>query len=416
MRILILSMNYAPELVGVGKFSGEMATWLAARGHEVRAVCAPPYYPAWRVGEGYSAWRYRRERLGGVEVRRCPLWVPSRPTGWRRLLHLAGFAAAAAPALLAQALWRPEVVVVTEPPLACAPLALLCAGLSGAAAWLHVQDLEIEAAFGLGLLPAGLLRRAALGLEGWLLGRFERVSTISEAMRAHLSARGVAAARLVPFPNWVDTQAVRPLTGASPLRSALGIPPGAVVALYSGSMGEKQGLEVVIQAAGLLLGHPGLLFVLCGQGAARERLEARACGLPNVRFLPLQPAERLGDLLGLADLHLLPQRAGAADLVMPSKLAAMLASGRPVVATAAAGTELERAVAPCGLVVPPGEPARLAEALAGLAGRPQERARLGRVARRLAEERWSKEIVLAEFERRLIECAGHVAGQEKLCP
>ncbi len=74
MRILILTLNYLPELTGIGKYNGEMADWLAARGHKVRVVAAPPYYPQWRVSQGYSSWRYRRESLGGVDVWRCPLW------------------------------------------------------------------------------------------------------------------------------------------------------------------------------------------------------------------------------------------------------------------------------------------------------------------------------------------------------
>ena len=72
--------------------------------------------------------------------------------------------------------------------------------------------------------------------------------------------------------------------------------------------------------------------------------------LPNVRFLDLQPNDRLNDLLGLADIHLLPQRSGAADLVMPSKLTGMLASGRAILATASPETQLSYALEGCGSV------------------------------------------------------------------
>src|SRR5674476_962973 len=61
MRILIHGITFSPELTGIGKYSGEMAEWLAAHGHEVRVVTAPPYYPQWRVAEGYSGARYKRE-------------------------------------------------------------------------------------------------------------------------------------------------------------------------------------------------------------------------------------------------------------------------------------------------------------------------------------------------------------------
>ncbi len=120
MKILMYCLNYAPELTGIGKYTCEQAEWLAARGHEVRVVTAPPYYPAWRVGEGYRAWQYSRERRRWVEVYRAPLWVPRKPTGVTRLLHLASFAVSSLPSLMAQLRWRPDALFVVEPPLMCA--------------------------------------------------------------------------------------------------------------------------------------------------------------------------------------------------------------------------------------------------------------------------------------------------------
>ena len=123
MKILLYGINFAPELTGIGKYTGEMAAWLAAQGHQVRVVTAPPYYPDWAVGAGYSARTWRRERWQGVDVWRCPLWVPPRPGGAKRLVHLASFALSSLPVMLRQLLWRPEVVWVVEPPLFCAPTA-----------------------------------------------------------------------------------------------------------------------------------------------------------------------------------------------------------------------------------------------------------------------------------------------------
>ena len=79
MRVLILGLNYAPELIGVGRYTTDFALWLAERGHQVRVITAPPYYPEWQVRPGYPAWRYCRERVDGIDVLRCPTWVPARP-------------------------------------------------------------------------------------------------------------------------------------------------------------------------------------------------------------------------------------------------------------------------------------------------------------------------------------------------
>jgi len=130
-------------------------------------------------------------------------------------------------------------------------------------------------------------------------------------------------------------------------------------------------------------------------------LEQLVSKLPNVTFLPLQPFERLNDLLNAADIHLLPQRAGAADLVMPSKLTGMLSSGRPVIATADAGTQVARVVEGRGLVVPAEDEVALHEAVSLLVEDEILRKRLGRAARAYAVEHLGKEEVLLQFERDL---------------
>lgn len=401
MKILIYGINYAPELAGIGKYSGEMAEWLAGRGSDVRVVTAPPYYPQWRVSEGYSAWRYRRELLKGVDVWRCPLWVPKRPSGVTRILHLASFAVSSFPLVLAQFLWRPDVVVVVEPPLFCAPGAIVASRLFGGRAWLHVQDFEVDAAFELGILRSRRMQGAVSAVERWLLRRFDRISTISERMLAGLEGKGVTNGRRVFFPNWVDTDRIYPVAGQNPYRHELRIGPKEVVALYSGNMGQKQGLESLIEAAGILAGRRPVRFVLSGQGAAYERLRREARGLPNVLWMPLQPEERLNELLNLADIHLLPQRADAADLVMPSKLTGIMASGRPVIATAREGTEVWSVVTGRGVTVPPGDPHAFAAAIGELAEDPARREHLGAEARRYAVNDLGKERILAGFEAEL---------------
>ena len=122
---------------------------------------------------------------------------------------------------------------------------------------------------------------------------------------------------------------------------------------------------------------------------------------PNVTLLPLQPFARLNDLLNAADIHLLPQRAGAADLVMPSKLTGMLSSGRPVVATADAGTQVAHVVEGCGLVVPAEDALALNAAVQRLIDDESLRRQLGEAARVYAVENLGKEQVLEEFERNL---------------
>jgi colanic acid biosynthesis glycosyl transferase WcaI len=446
MRILIHGLNFAPELVGCGKTTGEMADWLAAQGHEVRVVTAPPFNPEWRVAPGFSPWRYSREdsvrhsqprkafrelvatdsrsglrrsseasgqladlpdstcetTTGRLTVLRCPLWVPRQPSAAKRILHLVSFALASFPVMLRQIRWQPEVVLVMEPTLFCVPAALLTGRLCGAKRWLHVLDFEVDAGFELGLLKSRSLRRALGWAEKKSMSSFDRVSTISEKMLAKLVQKGVAPSACLFFPNWVDTDAIFPLEKPSRFRTELDISPNDTVALYAGTMARKQGLEVLAEAACQLGGRANLRFVFCGDGPGKSMLARLTSHLPYVQWIPLQPFARLNDLLNLADIHLLPQKADAADLVMPSKLTGMLASGRPVVATSPPGTQLAQAVEGRGLVVAPGNARAFARAIEQLAEDSGLREKLGRNARQYALSVLEKESVLSRLDRELL--------------
>ncbi len=404
MRILIYGLNYAPELTGIGKYTGEMSSWLAARGHDVHVVTAPPYYPAWKIREDYRGKLYRTEKVPGEPVvYRTPLYVPAKPTGVKRMVHLFSFMLGSLPVMLCEIFWQPQIVFTVEPTFFGAPLALLVAQTSGAASWLHVQDFEVDAAFDLGLLPAeGLVHDFALGLEEFFTQAFTRVSSISQKMVERALVKGVPVARTILFPNWVDVNAIhpQPRDAANSFRRELGLE-DKIILLYSGNMGAKQGLELLAPLARTFEDDPRVHFLFCGDGAFRPQLETLVAHLPNVTLLPLQPFARLNDLLNAADIHLLPQRAGAADLVMPSKLTGMLSSGRPVVATADHGTQVAQVVEGCGLVVPAEDAPALHAAVQQLIDDEPLRERLGAAAREYAVEHLGKEQVLLQFERNL---------------
>ena len=402
MKILLYGINYAPEQTGIGKYSGEMGAWLAARGHDVRVITAPPYYPEWKIGAGYSAWSYRTEKMGGVTVFRCPLWVPKKVTGSARIVHLASFALSSLPVAMRNIFWRPDVVFTLEPPFFCAPAAVLTAACSGATSWLHVQDFEVDAALELGVLKLPGLKSLVLWMEKFITRRFRVRSTISKRMMERLEQKAGTSDGNVFFPNWVDVDAIYPLDRQSVFRDELGLSAETKVAVYSGNMGMKQGLEIVIEAARLLKDRSDLKFIMCGAGAAYETLRKQAEGLENIIWMPLQPFEKLNDLLNLADLHLLPQRADAADLVMPSKLTGMLASGRPVLATALPGTQVYELVEKVGKVVPPTNEQAFAEAILELIDAPQGSKELGLNARRIAVEELAIGPILQKFEETLV--------------
>ena len=400
MRILLFSNLYAPEPTGVGPYSAELAEHLARQGHAVTVIAANPSYPHWRLQEGFRPWRWSRRQENGVDVRRVPVYIPARPSGPTRIVHYVGFVLAAMPVALRIALGRrPDLVILVAPTLLAAPLALASARLARARSWLHVQDFEVEAAFATDQMHAsGIIARAALWFERRCIGAFDRTSSISPNMCAKLIEKGARDA--CELRNWADIDAITPSPSAlSPLRERWNIRT-THVALYSGSIARKQGIDIIVKVAHRLRDRD-ITFVVCGNGPDRALLERSAADLGNIRFHDLQPRATLGDLLGLATIHLLPQKKDAADLVLPSKLTNMLASGKPVIATADHGTSLATEVEGCGLVVRPEDPVALAAAIVQLMTDPDGATAFGEEARRRAHARWSRSTILHRFDREL---------------
>ena len=104
----------------------------------------------------------------------------------------------------------------------------------------------------------------------------------------------------------------------------------------------------------------------------------------------MQPIQKLNLLLNLADIHLLPQKPEAADLVMPSKLTGIFASGKPVVAIANPGTEIGQVVKDRGILVRPGDIKGFANAIVWLADHPNEREKIGGPAEPMQLIGWIK--------------------------
>ncbi|CAN5190993.1 WcaI family glycosyltransferase [soil metagenome] len=404
MKILIVGINYAPEPIGIGPYTRDFATFLAASGAEVSVVSASPYYPQWKILSGFSRFTYRSTLEDGVAITRCPIYVPANPTGLRRIIHHFSFVLSAfIPVLIRAMFGRPDVVVAIAPSLMSAPLARLAGRLVGARTWIHVQDFEVEAAFATGLVDRkSRVARFASAFQTWAMRGFDRYSSISPQMCAKLAGMLPASARVLEVRNWADPGMIEGERSDTYYRRAWNLH-GKHVALYSGNVSRKQGIGIIMDAARKLRHREDLVFVVCGGGPEMKILVDDTKDLPNVRFEQLQPREHLPSLLALASVHLLPQIRDAADLVLPSKLTNMLASGRPVVVTASAGTGLAREAEGCGLVTPPGDVDAFASAIEAIIDAPDQRDGFGKAARRRAIDRWSKPAIMGAVKEELAE-------------
>jgi colanic acid biosynthesis glycosyl transferase WcaI len=341
--VLLYGMNFAPEMTGIGRYSGELGYGLAQNGKRVDVITTPPHYPGWYARAGYSSQRFQRETVAGVTILRCPILLHKAGAGiWRLIAPLSFAISSAAPVLWAILRGKPKAVLCVEPTLFAAPAALLAAKLVGATTVLHVQDLEVDAAFAVGHL-ANLKWLAALGqaFERFILRRFDVVVTISNEMAKRIEAKGGAPTRVHVIRNWVDTSRIFPLGRPSRYRNDLNLPDNTFVVLYSGQIGPKQALQVVFEAAERLeRTRPDICFVIAGDGPLKARFQEKYGKLQNVRLLPLQPEDSLNEFLNLAGCHILPQHPAIKDLVLPSKLGGMLASGKDILVIADDDSEL----------------------------------------------------------------------------
>ena len=151
-----------------------------------------------------------------------------------------------------------------------------------------------------------------------------------------------------------------------------------------------------------------MVFVINGGGSARPDLERDAAHLQNVRFIDMQPIERLPEVLAAGDIHVVPLRAGLAWSSVPSKLYSILAAGRAIVASVDSGTEVERTLerAAAGIAVPPDDPRAFAGAISELIDDSDRAARMG-ASGRLFVERWASPAAVAEsYENLFAELIG----------
>lgn len=387
MRIVVWGINYAPEVTGIAPYNAGLCHYFAARGHDVHMVTTFAYYPQWQKSAADAGRLFRTDRdETRVPVHRCWHYVPPRPSTLRRIFHEFSFGVTSLARVLV--LPRADVYVVVSPPLILGPLAWLATRLKRSRYLFHVQDLQPDAALGLGMVKPGLFTKLLFAVEAFAYRHAAAVSGISQGMLDAFTRKGVPAGKRWYFPNWVSDAAVnRPASdrllsdggAADAFRAAQGIAPEAFLAVYSGNVGNKQGLGVLLDAALLLAretpaGARPIEMIIAGDGAARASLAARHAelGLRNVRLLPLLSDSEYRAMLRTANVALITQEKGTGQFFFPSKLLTVLGAGLTVLAVADEDSELARALrtGACGVVVPPGEPAALAQGLREIAATP----------------------------------------------
>ena len=399
MKIIIYGLNFKPELVGVGKYSGELADFLHKKGHQLRVVTAPKYYPEWESNEN----KYLLENKYHYRVYRCPIYITKSPNGIKRIFLLASFAISSFPILLRQLTWKPDLIILIAPSLSCAFNVNLFKFLSlnKVFTMLHIQDFELEAAFNLGILNKAYLKKYLLKLELIIFKSFQVVGTISQGMIKKLVNKGLQKEIIYFLPNWVDLDKIKPIksNGRNNYRKQLGISDKTIVIQYSGSMNKKQGFDFILPIIEHFNKRNNLLWLFGGEGPTKDTLIKATKNISNVIFLPLQDEKNMNEWLNAGDIHIIPQDNAVEDLLFPSKLITSLASGKPVVCNASENTELGKLVAGVGIRVNPKDKVAFINALNKLIINNNLRLLLGKKARETACKFYNKDLILEKFDK-----------------
>ena len=410
-RILLIGGNFYPELTGIGKYNGEMVDFLAKSGYQCTVITSYPYYPFWKVQAPYTKhnWWYRKELKAvtnsnsEVTVYRCPQYVPAKPTGTKRILLDFSFCISCffviVPLLFKK---KFDHVITVAPCFQIGLIGLLYKKIKKAQFIYHIQDLQIDAARDLKMIQSKAVISCLLAIEKFILKNADIVSSISPGMIKRIEAKYQ---RVVTyFPNWVDTKCLYPLAEKQKLKEEFGFNASDFIVLYSGAIGEKQGLEDIIHTASLLSQLPNLKFVICGSGPYKEKLQdlKEKLGVKNLSFLSLQPLDKLNNFLNMADVHLVLQKANASDLVMPSKLTSILSVGGVALVSTTKNSSLFEMVDSnnIGFVVEPENKEVLTEAIKKIMHSDKEN--ISHNAFNYAQKNFSIDKVISQFAKCLV--------------
>jgi len=396
LKILYVSQYFPPEACAPAVRVHGFARQWASQGHQVSVLTGFPNHPEGILDPEFRAqWLrgFSRENHQGVKVYRTWLYPAPNRGRWKRCGNYASFAVSASLA----GPWitpRGGLVIGSSPQLLVAAAASTIARVRRLPFIFEVRDLWPQSLVGVGAAPEkSVLYRGLNRIANHLYVRADTIVVDGEWKRRQLVAAGISEGKLRIVRNGVSRDLIAGLKAQTDQRSRARIRreygwSGRFVAMYAGTLGMAHGLETMLKAAAECKINPRILFVLIGEGAERERLQAKAreLRLANVQFLPRQPHALMPGFLVAADAFLvLLRRAKVFQTAIPSKMFEAMAAAKPIVLGVEGEAKEILLKADAGLAVPPENARAVTVAVERLCGDGPLRERLGQNGKQSVE-------------------------------
>ena len=401
LRLIVLCPHFEPDMAPTGVVMTRIVHELAARGHELHVVTSLPWYRKHQVESGWAGalWRVEKTNWGSISrvqpfAGKTKSNLVRRAVGFVLYSYFVGLRA-----LFTGRFWRRvDGVLAMSPPLTLGLIGWHTKLFRGGKLVFNIQDVFPDAAIETGAISNQRVIAAASWLERVSYQRSDSVVLLSDDLANNVQRKLEQKfhKRIKVIPNFVDTQAIVPMSRLTNYRRELGIDESLVV-MYAGNVGFSQSLELLLEAARVL---PEVMFVINGEGAARNSLEAKASTLNNVKFGDYQDVSRLSEVLATGDLHVVPLRRGLGSVSVPSKTYSILAAGRPICAAIDLDTEVPRilAAAKAGVCVEPDNQQAFVSAISAMTLDRKNLEEMGANGRKWVEGHASPQSVAQRYE------------------
>lgn len=395
MQILFLTDNFPPETNAPASRTFEHTKRWVRSGAHVRVLTTAPNFPTGKLFPGHRNSIFRREEFDGVETIRVWTYITANQGFVRRTLDYMSFMVTGFVAGLF--LRRIDVIICTSPQFFTACAAYLLSRFKRRPFVFELRDLWPDSILAVGAMRESFAIRALRRLEYFLYRKAALIVSVTKSFKTVLESNGIPPDKIVVIPNGADLAAFEPGEKPAQLVERHSLQ-GKFVAAYIGTLGMAHGLDTILRTAERLRSDERIAFLLVGDGAERERLEAKARDLQlgNVIFAGPVGKEEVKQYWRLCDaaLVLLKDRPVFRH-VLPSKIFEAMATARPIVLGVLGESASVLEAARGGIVIPPEDPKALAEALQRLASSPQLAAEMGARGRRYVEREFDRDQLAA---------------------